>query len=194
MQSIGSLTVWVVRSSASLSSSLSSVVVWKPSRRVPGVGSRAGCGPSKAETDEDWLAIFPLLPGAAQAEHRRRIDLRKVLKAIPYIVRSGCGWRMLPVHFPAWQMVYWCFRRFERPLFRTIHDVAVMTARERAGRDQPGGAAILDGHAVKAAAAGGTRGYDGAEMTVGRKRHIAVDTEGRPADGAPDHCRHIRRC
>lgn len=112
-------------------------------------------------TDEEWSAIAPLLPGAGRTGRKRRIDLREVLNAIRYMVRSGCEWRMLPVHFPPWQTVYWWFRRFVRLLlFRTIHDVALMIT-------------------AGVPAAGGTRGYDGAKKTVGRKRHIAVDTDGR---------------
>ncbi len=38
---------------------------------------------------------------------------------------------------------------------------------------------MLDSQSVKAPAAQGTRGYDGAKKIVGRKRHIAVDTDGR---------------
>jgi putative transposase len=105
--------------------------------------------------------------------------LREVLNAIRYMVRSGCEWRMLPVHFLPWQTVYWWFRRFVRLfLFRMIHDVALMIDRERVGRAEPS-AAILDSQTVKVPAAGGSRGYDGAKKTVGRKRHVAVDTEGR---------------
>jgi putative transposase len=37
----------------------------------------------------------------------------------------------------------------------------------------------MDSQTVKAPAAGGTRGFDGAKKVVGRKRHIAVDTDGR---------------
>ena len=129
-------------------------------------------------TREEWSAVSPLLPGAARTG-KRRIALREVLNAIRYMVRSGCEWRLLPVHFPPWQTVYWWFRRFVRLLlFRTIHDVALMIDRERTGRDQPS-AATLDSQTVKAPAAGGTRGHDGAKKTVGRKRHIAVDTDGR---------------
>ncbi|CCG40439.1 transposase (fragment) [Magnetospirillum molischianum DSM 120] len=61
---------------------------------------------------------------------------------------------MLPVHFPSWQTVYWWFRRFVRfLLFRTIHDVKAPMADKR--------------------------GYDAGKKVVGRKRHIAVDTDGR---------------
>jgi transposase len=131
-------------------------------------------------TDEEWLAIEPLLPGPAKRGRKRRTDLREILNAIRYMVRSGCEWRMLPVHFPPWQTVYWWFRRFVRLLlFRTIHDVVLMIDRERAGRDAQPTAGILDSQSIKAPAAGGSRGFDGAKKIVGRKRHIAVDTDGR---------------
>ena len=66
-------------------------------------------------------------------------------------------------------------RRF---LFQTIHDVALMLDRERAGREASPSAAVIDSQTVKAPQ-GTTRGYDGAKKIVGRKRHIAVDTDGR---------------
>jgi transposase len=131
-------------------------------------------------TDEEWVAVEPMLPGPARTGRKRQIDLREVLNAIRYMVRSGCEWRMLPIHFPPWQTVYWWFRRFVRLLlFRTIHDVVAMIDRERSGRSPDPSAAILDSQSVKAPAAGGTRGFDGAKKIVGRKRHIAVDTDGR---------------
>ena len=123
--------------------------------------------------------MAPLIPGAARTGRHRSTDFREILNAIRYLVRSGVGWRMLPVHFPPWQTVYWWFRRFVRLfLFRTIYDVALMIDRERAGRGAPT-AAVLDSQTVKAPAAGGSRGFDGAKKVVGRKRHIAVDTDGR---------------
>jgi transposase len=36
---------------------------------------------------------------------RQPIDLRGVLNAMRYMVRSDREWRMLPVHFPPWQTV-----------------------------------------------------------------------------------------
>jgi len=86
-------------------------------------------------TDEEWSRIAPLLPQPARRGGRRRVDLREVINAIRYLVRTGCGWRMLPVHFGPWETVYWWFRRFVRLLlFRTIHDIALMMDRERIGR------------------------------------------------------------
>lgn len=130
-------------------------------------------------TDVEWVKVAPLLPPQARRGRRRAVDLREILNAIRYMVRSGCEWRMLPVHFPPWQMVYWWFRRFvRRLLFRTIHDIELMVNRARAGRAEPS-AAILDSQTVKAPAAHGSRGFDGAKKTIGRKRHVAVDVDGR---------------
>src|SRR6202521_4454725 len=81
-------------------------------------------------TEEEWSSIEPLLPQPGNRGRKRTTDLREVVNAIRYMVRSGCEWRMLPVHFTAWQTVYWWFRRFVRLLlFRTIPDLAGMVAR-----------------------------------------------------------------
>ena len=130
-------------------------------------------------TDEEWDRIVPFLPKPAKKGRKPSVDMREVLNAIRYIARAGCGWRMLPKDFPPWQTVYWWFRRFMRRfLFETIHDVAMMIDRERAGREASPSAGIIDSQSVKAPAAR-TRGYDAGKKISGRKRHIAVDTDGR---------------
>jgi transposase len=86
---------------------------------------------------------------------------------------------MLPKDFPPWETVYWWFRRFVRMLlFRTIHDIALMMDRERQGREASPSGGVLDSQSVKAPAAR-QRGYDAGKKVVGRKRHVAVDTDGR---------------
>jgi transposase len=130
-------------------------------------------------TDEEWAKIEPLLPKPARTGRQREVDLREVLNAIRYMTRSGGGWRMLPKDFPPWQTVYWWFRRFVRLLlFRTIHDIALMRDRERQGREASPTAGVIDSQTVKAPSAK-TRGYDAGKKIVGRKRHVAVDTDGR---------------
>lgn len=130
-------------------------------------------------TDAEWARIAPLLPAPRRRGRKPGVDLREILNAIRYMARSGGGWRMLPKDFPPWQTVYWWFRRFVRlMLFRTIHDVALMLDRERAGREASPEGGVLDSQTVKAPAAQ-ERGFDGGKRIVGRKRHIAVDTDGR---------------
>jgi transposase len=130
-------------------------------------------------SDQEWQAIEPLLPSPARTGRRRITDLREVLNAIRYLVRSGCEWRMLPVHFPPWQTVYWWFRRFvRRLLFKVIHDVALMLDRQNQNRQECPSAAVIDSQTIKAPG-GVARGYDANKKIRGRKRHVAVDSDGR---------------
>lgn len=107
------------------------------------------------------------------------MDLREILNAIRYMARSAGGWRMLPTDFGPWQTVYWWFRRFvRRRLFRTIHDVALMMDREHAEHKASPSAAVIDSQTVKAPSAQPRLRRQ--QEDPGRKRHIAVDTDGRP--------------
>jgi transposase len=65
-------------------------------------------------SDEEWARIEPVLPRSAKRGRPREVDLREILNAIRYLVRTGCGWRMLPNDFPPSGTVYWWFRRFVR--------------------------------------------------------------------------------
>lgn len=143
--------------------------------RIGGKSKRYPCD----LTDEEWARIAPLMPKPGRRGRPREIEFREVINAVRYLVRSGCGWRMLPVHFGHWRTVYGWFRELARRfLFQTIHDVELMLDRERAGREASPSAAIIDSQSVKAPHAE-ARGYDAAKRIVGRKRHIALDTDGR---------------
>ena len=63
-------------------------------------------------TDAEWALIAPLLPGAEGKKNGRpRLDDRKVLNGIFFILRTGSPWRDLPEAFGEWNSV---FRRFSR--------------------------------------------------------------------------------
>ena len=78
--------------------------------------------------------------------------------------------------------------------------------RKGAGREPSPTAAILDTQSVKTTESGGPRGYDAAKKVKGRKRHVAVDTQGlllgvlvhaasiQDADSAGDLLRRIKPC
>lgn len=131
-------------------------------------------------TDDEWGRIEPLMPKPSRRDRPRKVDLREIINALRYLVRSGCGWEMLPIHFGPWETVYWWFRRLMRRfLFQTIQDIELMCEREQAGREVSPSAGIIDSQSVKAPAPGAARGYDAGKKIVGRKRHITVDTDGR---------------
>ncbi|MFT8520603.1 IS5 family transposase [Gluconobacter oxydans] len=130
-------------------------------------------------TGEEWERIAQLTPSPGRRGRPREVEFREVINALRYLVRPGCGWRMLPIHFGHWRTVYGWFRELARRfLFQTIHDVELMLDREQADREASPTAAVIDNQSIKAPHAK-TKGYDAGKKIVGRKRHIAVDTDGR---------------
>jgi hypothetical protein len=63
-------------------------------------------------SDAECNYIEPHLP-APKGHGRPRIhDLREILNAIFYVLKSGCQWRLLPHDFPRWPTVYHYFRQW----------------------------------------------------------------------------------
>jgi putative transposase len=61
-------------------------------------------------TNAAWDLIAPLVPAALPGGRQRTTDIRAVLNAIFYLLRTGCQWRLLPREFPVWGTVYHYFR------------------------------------------------------------------------------------
>ena len=75
-----------------------------------------GCACPSDLTDAQWVAIAPMIPDAAPGGRRRKADKREIVKAILYLLRAGCVWRLLPHDFPPWQTVYDDLRVNLRPI------------------------------------------------------------------------------
>jgi len=56
-------------------------------------------------TDAEWATIEPHLLPPASCGRSRENSLREVVKAIFYIVQTGCQWRMLPRDLPPFTTV-----------------------------------------------------------------------------------------
>ena len=61
-------------------------------------------------TEAEWTIVAPHIPAAKPGGRPRMTDMREVVNAILYSLRSGCQWRMLPTDFPPHQTVYHYFR------------------------------------------------------------------------------------
>ena len=132
-------------------------------------------------SEEAWAVVQPLLPPAKRGGRSRTTDLRDVINAIFYLLRTGCQWRLLPRDFPAWGTVYHYFRSWKNAgvwtyVWREVYE----QIRLAAGRNACPSVVIMDGQSVKTTERGGVRGFDGHKKIKGRKRHILVDTLGLP--------------
>jgi len=109
-------------------------------------------------TDAEWAIIAPMIPPQRRGGRHRETDMRDVMNAVRYVLRTGCQWRQLPKDFPPRSTVYNYFWEWTRyGVLDRIHHMLLAQVREMEGREASPTAAIIDTQAVKATEKGGLR-------------------------------------
>jgi putative transposase len=129
-------------------------------------------------TDAQWALIEPLLP-VYSGGRPRTTDLRDVVDAIFYVLRTGCQWRYLPKDFPPKSTVWRYFDEWRHNgTLEEIHDRLRRKVRTAEKPYTPRTTASIDSQSVDTTGGGEQRGRDNAKNVDGRKRHIVVDSMG----------------
>lgn len=133
------------------------------------------CYPSNLSSSQ-WQYIAKYL----DVQKRRKHDLREIINAVFYLIKSGCQWRMLPSDFPKWQLVYYYFALWKRSgLFEVMMESLVEKTRKLSGKHERPSTGIIDAQSVKSSLGSSEqRGFDAGKRVMGIKRHIVTDTLG----------------
>jgi transposase len=79
-------------------------------------------------TDEEWQLLEPLLPTRRKSA---RVDDRRILNAIFYVLRTGMPWRDLPERYGPYTTAYNRFNRWSgRGIWKRVFDALAAKSRD----------------------------------------------------------------
>jgi len=127
-------------------------------------------------SNSQWQIISNFL----DVNRSRKYNLREIINAIVYVVKTGCQWRMLPGGFPNWSIVYYYFSTWKKNgTLEDIHESLVEKIRKKQGKNEEPTVGIIDAQTVKSTLVSSEdKGFDAGKRIKGIKRHIIVDTLG----------------
>ena len=127
-------------------------------------------------TNSQWQVMDNIL----NDKRKRKYELRDIIDAILYLLKTGCQWRMLPNGFPPHGTVFYYFRKWAtNGVWKKLNHALNMLFREQLDREPSPSVGIMDSQSIKNSERGVCdKGYDGNKKINGRKRHIIVDTLG----------------
>ena len=99
--------------------------------------------------DQEFDLIAPHVAQKAGSGNKRTVDIREVLNAIFYRIRTGCQWRMLPSDFPAWYHVWYYYRKWRNDgTLQRINTLLRREVRIQEDRDPEPSVAIIDSQSI----------------------------------------------
>jgi transposase len=127
-------------------------------------------------SDNQWQFIKKTLQ---LGERKRKHDLRYIWNAIHYLVKTGCQWRMLPLNFAKWQLVYYYYKKWcDLEQFDLLLSKLREHVRIKKGQQAEASLGILDSQSVRWGNNRALNSYDGNKKVKGVKRHVVVDKNG----------------
>src|SRR5215218_5044985 len=128
-------------------------------------------------TDSQWDEVKKVLE---PKERKRKNGLQVVVSGIIYLLENGCKWERLPPQYGNYKLVWYYYHKWmvfgvlEQLLYTLNQKVRVQQ-----GREKEPSLVIVDSQSAKTPAFSGEEvGYDAGKKVKGRKRHLAVDTQG----------------
>jgi transposase len=120
-------------------------------------------------TDAQWELLKPLIPPLSPDAVHWRHERREIVNGILYVLRSGCPWRSLPRDLPAWNTVYYYFRKWQREgVWDRVLEALRMQMRTKEGRDAQPSAGVIDSQSIKTSAVRGSeKGFDMGKKNLG---------------------------
>lgn len=124
-------------------------------------------------TDKEWALIDPLLPRSLRGA--RRVDDRRVLNGIFYVLRAGCPWRDLPERYGPYTTCYNRYNRWaRRGVWKAVFDRLALRSRDSLHLID---STIVKAHRAATGAKGGNwRKLSDAHAAVGRRKFMPWST------------------
>ncbi|MGA9668585.1 MAG: transposase [Terracidiphilus sp.] len=86
----------------------------------------------------------------------RKYELRGIMNALLYVVKTGCQWRQLPTNFPPWLSVHQQFRAWrDDGTWERVTKSLREQGRKAGGRSPTPSVTIIDSQSAKTALKGG---------------------------------------
>jgi putative transposase len=100
--------------------------------------------------DAEWDLLKPHIPEAKRGGRPRTAEMREVVNAIFYVLKSGCQWDMLPHDFPPKGTVYHYYNTWRKSgLWQQLNAALRGELRQELGREESPSAVIVDSQSVK---------------------------------------------
>jgi putative transposase len=100
--------------------------------------------------DTEWAILEPLIPPAKRGGRPRTVNMREVLNAIIYVLKTGCQWDQLPHDFPPKGTVYDYFNTWRKEgTWQRLNDTLRERLRQTLDREATPSAGSIDSQSVK---------------------------------------------